>query len=78
MAFLPRQFSHAFVVTSAKARFLTFHGPAGFDGFIVAAGSATSPPHDWTTANHLPPDPAALAQLAATYGIEILGPSPLP
>ena len=77
VAFLPRQLPHAFVVTSPQARFLTLHTPAGFDRFAVAAGTSagttSAPPID-----ELPPDPAALAAMAASYGIEILGPPPAP
>ena len=77
VAFLPRQVPHAFVVTSPQARFLTLHTPAGFDRFTLAAGmpaSATNmaPPGD------VPADAAALAALASSYGVEILGPPPMP
>jgi quercetin dioxygenase-like cupin family protein len=77
VAFLPRQLPHAFVVTSPQARFLTLHTPAGFERFALAAGrpaeTPAAPPVD-----ELPPDPAALAAMAASYGIEILGPPPTP
>ncbi|MEV6235526.1 cupin domain-containing protein [Lentzea sp. NPDC051838] len=69
-AFLPRKLSHAFVVTSPEARFLTLHTPAGFEKFVLKAGTATPPLED------LPPDPAALGAMAAAYGIEIVGPPP--
>ncbi|MEB3980910.1 cupin domain-containing protein [Mycobacterium sp. 663a-19] len=73
VAFLPRQLPHGFVVTSPQARFLTLHTPAGFDRFTLAAGSPVTgtvmgPPDE------VPPDPAALAELAASYGIEVVGP----
>jgi quercetin dioxygenase-like cupin family protein len=73
VAFLPRQLPHAFLVTSPQARFLTVHTPAGFDRFALAAGTpvtdtATMPPGE------LPPDPAALAAITSSYGIEIVGP----
>jgi quercetin dioxygenase-like cupin family protein len=75
VAFLPRGLPHAFVVTSPQARYLTIHTPAGFDQFAIAAGTSvgqtSAPPVD-----ELPPDPAALAAMAAEYGIEILGPPP--
>jgi quercetin dioxygenase-like cupin family protein len=75
VAFLPRQLPHGFVVTSPQARFLTLHTPAGFDRFTLAAGTpvaatATMPPEQ------LPPDPAALAAMAGSYGIEVVGPPP--
>ncbi len=74
-AVLPRQLPHAFVVTSPQARFLTLHTPAGFDEFTLAAGSPARAPFE-EPADELPPDPAALAATAASYGIEILGPPP--
>lgn len=75
VAFLPRQLPHAFVVTSPQVRYLTFHTPAGFDRFTLAVGTpatvtATAPPEA------VPPDPAALAAMASSYGIEIVGPPP--
>jgi quercetin dioxygenase-like cupin family protein len=77
VAFLPLQLPHAFVVTSQQARFLTLHTPAGFDEFTLAAGSAAEPPFGNPPAG-LVFDPAALAAAAASYGIEILGPPPVP
>jgi len=77
VAFLPRQLPHAFVVTSHDARFITLHTPSGFDEFTLAAGAPANPPFEVPPAE-LPPDPAALAEIAASYGIEILGPPPLP
>lgn len=76
VAFLPRRLPHAFVVTSPQARFLTLHTPGGFDRFTVDVGTpaagTTMPPEE------VPPDPAALAAMASSYGIEILGPPPAP
>jgi quercetin dioxygenase-like cupin family protein len=75
VAFLPRQLPHAFVVTSPQARYLTFHTPAGFDAFTQAVGTpamSEDPPIE------APPAPAELARIAAQYGIEILGPAPIP
>jgi quercetin dioxygenase-like cupin family protein len=75
-AILPRRLTHAFVVTSPQARFLTIHTPAGFEEFTIRAGepavSFDAPP------KVLPPEPAALAAMAAEYGVEILGPRPAP
>ena len=76
VAFLPRQIPHAFVVTSPKARLLTLHTPAGFDEFTLAAGSAAHSPFGDPPAGESIADPAALAAIAASYGIEILGPPP--
>jgi quercetin dioxygenase-like cupin family protein len=77
VAFLPRQLPHAFVVTSPRAHFLTLHTPGGFDNFTRAVGSPatatdTMPPEEG------PPDPATLAAIASSYGIEIVGPPPTP
>ena len=75
VAFLPRGLPHSFVVTSPQARYLTIHTPAGFDQFAIAAGTSVGP-KSTPPADELPPDPAALAAMAAEYGIEILGPPP--
>lgn len=75
-AVLPRGLPHSLVVTSPEAHYLSIHTPAGFDAFTVEVGSpATSfdaPP------DVLPVDPDALAAMAADYGIEVLGPPPVP
>ncbi|BBZ13143.1 cupin domain-containing protein [Mycobacterium branderi] len=77
VAFLPRRLPHAFVVTSPQARFLTLHTPAGFERFTLAAGTPAETAGT-PAADELPPDPAALAAMAASYGIEIVGPPPTP
>jgi hypothetical protein len=55
------------------AWFLTVHIPGGFDRFTLAVGTpatgtTTMPPQE------VRPDPAALAAIASSFGIEILGP----
>lgn len=74
---LPRRVGHAYVVTSATARFLTLHTPAGFEQFAAEVGepaqSLTLPPPPAG-----PPDFAALAQAAARHQITILAPQPQP
>ena len=76
-AFLPRRLRHAYVVTSATARFLVLHAPAGFEQFAAEAGqpaeALTLPPPPAE-----PPDLAALAKAAARHGITILAPPPQP
>jgi len=52
---------------------LTVHIPGGFDRFTLAVGTpatgtTTMPPQE------VRPDPAALAAIASSFGIEILGP----
>jgi quercetin dioxygenase-like cupin family protein len=77
VAVLPRRLRHAYVVTSATARFLTLHSQAGFEQFAAEAGQPAQ-------ALTLPPPPAgppdfdALTQAAARYGITILAPPPQP
>ena len=76
VAVLPRRLRHAYVVTSATARFLVLHAPAGFEQFAAEVGqparTLTLPPPAG------PPDLAALAQVAARHGITILAPPPQP
>ena len=75
--FGPRNIPHTFAVTSETARFLLVTEPAGFEGFMRAGAEPTQSralPGPSTS----PPDPTALAALAADYGIEILGPPGIP
>ena len=68
-AFLPRDIPHGFRVEGdVPARILLLAMPAGFEGF-VAELSESPPPAG-------PPDLARVAQVAARYAIEILGPLP--
>jgi quercetin dioxygenase-like cupin family protein len=53
VAVLPRRLRHAYVVTSATARFLTLHSPAGFERFAAEVGEPAQ-------ALTLPPPPAGL------------------
>ena len=77
VAVLPRRLRHADAVTSATARFLTLHTPAGFEQFAAEVGQpaqALTPPPPPAG----PPDFAALARAAARHGITILAPPPKP
>ncbi len=73
----PPDVPHTFSVVSEESRFLLGTAPAGFESFIRAcaepAGAATLPP-----ASAAAPDPGRLAELAADYGVEILGPPGFP
>jgi quercetin dioxygenase-like cupin family protein len=73
----PRDVPHTFIVASEQARFLLVTEPAGFDAFFRAASEPAArleiPP-----APKEPPDIEGLTVLAATYGIEILGPPGIP
>jgi quercetin dioxygenase-like cupin family protein len=75
VAVLPKGVKHAYVVTSAEARFLTLHNPGGFERFAAEVGeparALTLPP-----APAVPPDFAAVTEIAARHGITILGPQP--
>jgi quercetin dioxygenase-like cupin family protein len=75
--FGPRDVPHTFVVSSETARFLLVTEPAGFEAFVRAAGEPAQaleiPP-----APTEPPDVEALARLAATFGIDIIGPPGIP
>ncbi len=71
----PRGVPHGFEAEGTEpARMLLFNTPAGFEGFPVEAGEPaeelTLPPAG------PPPDLERLVRIAATYGIEILGPLP--
>jgi quercetin dioxygenase-like cupin family protein len=77
VAVLPKRLRHAYVVTSATARFLTLHIPAGFEQFAAEVGEPAQtlalPPQSAVL-----PDRAALAETAARHGITILAPPPQP
>jgi quercetin dioxygenase-like cupin family protein len=77
VAVLPRRLRHAYVVTSATARFLTLHTPGGFERFAAEVGEPAQAP-TLPSQPAGPPDFAALAQAAARHGITILAPPPQP
>jgi quercetin dioxygenase-like cupin family protein len=71
-AVAPRGVPHTYRVESQQARHLVINSPAGFERFVAAASVPAE-------AETLPPGPPAvsperLAEIAADYGIEILGP----
>jgi quercetin dioxygenase-like cupin family protein len=68
----PRGVQHAYRVESERARWLVISSPAGFERFLSAASEPAA-------GDELPPsgrtgDPDAVIQLAADYGIEVVGP----
>ena len=73
----PRDVPHTFIVSSDEARFLLVTEPAGFEAFMRAVGTPAErleiPP-----AATEPPDVEGLTRLAATYGIDIVGPPGIP
>lgn len=73
----PRDIPHTFTVSSETARYLLVTEPGDFAGFMRALAEPASEPVIPPPASE-PPDVAALAQVAAEYGIEILGPPGIP
>ena len=71
--FLPRGVPHTFKVGPDGARLLTLTAPANFAEFVRAAGE---PAKSRTVPPPTPPDVERLAEIAARYGIEIVGPPP--
>jgi quercetin dioxygenase-like cupin family protein len=73
----PRDVPHAFCVESAQARLLVVSTPAGFERFFFDTGEAaaalTVPPPATE-----PPDLDALVAALAAYGVDVLGPPPVP
>jgi mannose-6-phosphate isomerase-like protein (cupin superfamily) len=72
--FAPKGVAHTFLVTSECAEYLTSFSPAGAERFFpevaprVVPGEAAPPPSE--------SDPEEFARIAASYGIEIVGPPP--
>jgi quercetin dioxygenase-like cupin family protein len=71
-ALAPSGIPHTYRVDSEQARWLVINTPAGFEQFVRAA-SESAPGAELPPPGR-PVDPSALAQTAAEYGIEILGP----
>ncbi len=71
-AVAPKGIPHVYRVESDEARWLVVTNPAGFDAFVREAGEPAERPE-------LPPhgrehDVARLGAIAASHGIELLGP----
>jgi quercetin dioxygenase-like cupin family protein len=64
---------HAFLVTSATARFLVLNTPGGHDRFFRAGGEPASN-RDYASAP--PPDHARTLAAAQAHGVAFLGPPP--
>ena len=71
-AVAPRGIPHAYRIESEQARWLVINNPAGFERFLRAASEPA--PDDELPPPGRPADPGAVVQLAAEYGIEVLGP----
>jgi hypothetical protein len=68
VAVLPGRLRHAYVVTSATARFLTLHTPAGFEQFAAEVGEPAQ-------ALTLPPGPTGPPDFALEPGQNSLPPA---
>jgi quercetin dioxygenase-like cupin family protein len=75
--FGPRGIPHTFVVSSDEAHFLLVTEPAGFDRFVREFGEPAAA-RDVPPAPTSPPDVEALTRVAATYGMDIIGPPGIP
>jgi mannose-6-phosphate isomerase-like protein (cupin superfamily) len=75
--FGPRDLPHTFTVSSGTARFLLVTEPGGFDEFVRAVGRSAERP-EMPAPTSEPPDVAALTELAAGFGLEIIGPPGIP
>ena len=73
----PRDIPHTFMVSSETARYLLVTEPGDFAGFMRSLAQPATEPVIPPPASE-PPDVAAMVEVAADYGIEILGPPGIP
>jgi quercetin dioxygenase-like cupin family protein len=73
----PRDVPHTFIVSSEQARFLLVVEPAGFEDFVRALSTPAERPEIPPPSSE-PPDLDALVAVAASYGIDIVGPPGIP
>jgi quercetin dioxygenase-like cupin family protein len=71
-AFAARDVPHAYRVESETARWLAIATPAGFDGFVREVGEPA--PEDVLPPEGREHDVDRIAEIAAGYGIDLLGP----
>jgi mannose-6-phosphate isomerase-like protein (cupin superfamily) len=72
--FAPKDVPHAFLVTSDHAAYLTTFSPAGAERFFAEVAPRVVPGEPAPAPRM--PDPEEFARIAASYGIEIVGPPP--
>jgi Cupin domain len=72
--FAPKDIPHAFLVTSDRAEYLTSFSPAGAERFFSEVAPAVVPGEP--APSPCQPDPDEFARIAASYGIEVVGPPP--
>ncbi|WP_323793500.1 quercetin 2,3-dioxygenase [Nocardioides sp.] len=75
MAWLPKGLPHQFQILSDTARVLQLTTPGQFEKFVAKLGKPADGP---TLPEPAPVDGALVAQVAAEFNIEILGPPPAP
>ena len=75
--FGPKGLPHTFIVSSDVARFLLVTEPAGFEGFTRTLGQPAER-REIPPAATEPPDVDGLTKLAATFGLQIIGPPGIP
>jgi quercetin dioxygenase-like cupin family protein len=75
--FGPKEIAHTFVVSSTQARFLLVTEPAGFERFVRAVGEPATTLEIPPPATE-PPDVEALTAIAASFGLQIVGPPGIP
>jgi quercetin dioxygenase-like cupin family protein len=73
----PQDVPHTFIVSSETARYLLGTDPAGFEGFTRAL-SEPAPRLEIPPPPTEAPDLERLTAIAASYGIEIIGPPGIP
>ena len=73
----PKGLPHTFIVSSEMARFLLVTEPAGFENFTRALGQPAERREIPPPATE-PPDVEGLTKLAATFGLQIIGPPGIP
>jgi quercetin dioxygenase-like cupin family protein len=71
-AFASRGVAHSYRVESETARWLVIATPAGFDDFVREVGEPA--PEETLPPEGRQHDPGLLAEIAARYDIELLGP----
>jgi quercetin dioxygenase-like cupin family protein len=75
--FGPKGIPHTFMVSSEQARFLLVAQPAGFEKFMRTVGEPAARLEIPPPATE-PPDVEALTKVAASFGMDVIGPPGIP